>query len=222
MPGPPMRSTRCLWRRLTAWLGFCVALASLLLLPIASAQAQRMRPFLAAPIWVYNDWSAYDELSDEVSLNETLAMRELAEILRLREAGVHFDYYMMDAFWYDAEGGYRTWRRQDWPEGPDRWIAECRAAGIMPGIWLSTNTLTSLKPVPQWRSSLNTGGTGMALYTGGFLDDFMSVLDYWYGRGIRMFKLDFADLSVAAAGDEGRLPAQEIRRRNARALHDAL
>lgn len=217
-----MHSTRCLQRRLTAGLGFCVALASLLLLPIASAQAQRLRPFLSAPIWVYNNWSAYDELSDEVSLNEALAMRELAEILRLRKAGVHFDYYMMDAFWYDPEGGYRTWRRQDWPEGPDRWIAACQAAGIKPGIWLSTNTLTSLKPAPQWRSSLNAGGTGMALYTGGFLDDFMSVLDYWYGRGIRMFKLDFADLSVAAAGDEGRLPAQEIRRRNARALHDAL
>jgi hypothetical protein len=28
-------------------------------------------------------------------------MRELDEILRLREFGVHFDYYMMDAFWYD-------------------------------------------------------------------------------------------------------------------------
>ena len=222
MPRPSTYNAWFRWRRLTAGLAFCVVLASLVLLLIPSAQAQRLRPFLGAPIWVYNDWSAYDELSDEVPLNEALAMRELTEILRLRKAGVHFDYYMMDAFWYDPEGGYRTWRRQDWPEGPDRWIAECRAAGIMPGIWLSTNTLTSLKPVPQWRSSLNTGGTAMALYTGGFLDDFISVLDYWYGRGIRMFKLDFADLSVAAAGDEGRLPPQDIRRRNARALHDAL
>lgn len=222
MPPQPTRSTRFRRRRLTAWPVFYLALASLLLPPIQCAQAQRLRPFLGAPIWVYNDWSAYDELSDEVPLNEALAMRELSEILRLREAGVHFDYYMMDAFWYDPDGGYRTWRRQDWPEGPDRWIAACQAADIKPGIWLSTNTLTSIKAAPQWRSSLNAGGTGMALYTGGFLDDFMSVLDYWYGRGIRMFKLDFADLSVAAAGDEGRLPPQEIRRRNARALHDAL
>ena len=184
--------------------------------------AQHLRSFLSAPIWVYNDWSAYDELSDEVPLNEALAMRELQEILRLRQAGVHFDYYMMDAFWYDPEGAYRTWRRSDWPDGPNRWIAGCQAAGIKPGIWLSTNTLTSLKPAPQWRDSLNAGGTAMALYTGGFLGDFLSVLNFWYERGIRMFKLDFADLSVAAKGDEGRLPPQEIRRRNARALHDAL
>jgi hypothetical protein len=56
-------------------------------------------PLLRDPIWVYNDWSAYDELSDNIPLTEDLAMRELNEILRLRKLGVHFDYYMMDAFW---------------------------------------------------------------------------------------------------------------------------
>src|SRR5215813_2770396 len=204
------------------WIGSCVALVGLLMLPAAAVHAQRLRPFLSAPIWVYNDWSAYDELSDEVPLNEALAMRELDEILRLRKAGVQFDYYMMDAFWYDPDGGYRTWRRQDWPDGPDRWITICQEAGIKPGLWLSTNTLTSLRPAAEWRSSLNAAGTAMALYTGGFLADFLSVLEYWYGRGIRMFKLDFADLSVAASVDKKRLAPQVVRRLNGRALHDAL
>src|SRR5262249_2285514 len=54
-------------------------------------------PFLRDPVWVYNNWSAYDELSDNIPLTEELAMRELNEILRLRKLGVHFDYYMMDA-----------------------------------------------------------------------------------------------------------------------------
>jgi hypothetical protein len=180
------------------------------------------RPLLSAPIWVYNNWSAYDELSDNVLLTEDLAMRELSEIERLRKSGVRFDYYMMDAFWYDPDKGYRVWRAQEWPDGPDRWLAECAAAGIKPGLWFSTNTLTSMNPVPQWRSSLNSSGTAMALYAGGFLADFMDVLDYWYGRGIRMFKLDFADFTAAAKGDENSLPLQEIRLRNARALHEAL
>src|SRR5215472_9328696 len=209
-------------RRSIGSAGLCALLAILLLLPGGSADGQRPHPLLSGPIWVYNDWSAYDELSDEVPLNEALAMRELDEMLRLRKAGVRFDYYMMDAFWYDPDGGYRTWRRSDWPDGPDRWIAACEIAGIKPGIWLSTNTLTSMRPAPEWQSSLNAAGTAMALYSGGFLGDFISVLNYWYGRGIRMFKLDFADLSAAAKGDEGRLPPQEVRRRNARALHDAL
>ncbi|MGH7123406.1 MAG: hypothetical protein ACREFI_03480 [Stellaceae bacterium] len=203
-----------------------VGLALLALVAPASralAQADAgIRRTLSEPIWVYNDWSAYDELSDEVPLNEPLAMRELDEMLRLRKAGVHFDYYMMDAFWYDPEGGYRTWRREDWPDGPDRWIAACEAAGIKPGLWFSSNTLTKISAAPQWLSSLNASGTEMALYTGGFLDDFMSVLEYWYGRGVRMFKLDFADFGAAAKGDEHRLAPQTIRLRNARALHGAL
>src|SRR5882724_2666718 len=68
-------------------------------------------PLLKDPIWVYNDWSAYDELSDNIPLTEELAMRELDEIARLRSFGVHFDYYMMDAFWFAPDGGYRTWRK---------------------------------------------------------------------------------------------------------------
>ncbi len=55
---------------------------------------------LNQPIAVYNNWSAYDELSDNIELTEELAMKQLGEILRLRRAGVRIDYYGMDAFWY--------------------------------------------------------------------------------------------------------------------------
>src|SRR5665213_2015882 len=61
------------------------------------------------PVFIYNNWSAYDELSDNVPQTETLALRELAEILRLKQNGVEIDYYVMDAFWFSKEGGYRTW-----------------------------------------------------------------------------------------------------------------
>ncbi len=201
------------------------AVAALLVLSAPALRAQNAgvdHPLLPAPIWVYNDWSAYDELSDAVPLTEDLAMRELDEIKRLRHAGVHLDYYMMDAFWYDPTGGYRTWRKPEWPNGPDRWIAACRAAGIKPGLWFGTNTLTALDPALSWRGSLTADGRAMALYAGGFLGDFMDMLQSWYDRGVRMFKLDFADFDAAAKGDEGRLAPAEIRQRNARALHDAL
>jgi hypothetical protein len=200
------------------------AAAMLLVASVASLRAEQapIQPLLAAPVWVYNDWSAYDELSDEVPLTEALAMRELGEIERLRRVGVRFDYYVMDAFWYDPTGGYRRWRKPEWPNGPDAWIAACRAAGIKPGLWFSTNTLTQLEPAPAWRNSLTADGHAMALYAGGFLADFMDVLQSWYDRGVRLFKLDFADFDAALKGDEGRLAPGEIRRRNARALHDAL
>ncbi len=73
---------------------------------------------LKEPVFVYNNWSAYDELSDNVAQTETLAMRELQEIIRLKKNGVKIDYYVMDAFWFDIDGGYRTWHKQHWPNGP--------------------------------------------------------------------------------------------------------
>lgn len=63
---------------------------------------------LTKPVFVYNNWSAYDELSDNIPLNETLAMKELDHIARLKKMGVQVDYYLMDAFWFDVNDGYRT------------------------------------------------------------------------------------------------------------------
>src|SRR5262245_66671047 len=103
--------------------GFGVCAPLTFAVPVTSPEVQGtgLRPRLAGPVWVYNNWSAYDELSDAVPLNEPLAMRELAEMLRLRNAGVHFDYYVMDAFCYDPDGGYRFCRREDRRQRPRRW-----------------------------------------------------------------------------------------------------
>src|SRR5271154_5057083 len=98
-----------------------------------------MRPF-----YVYDNWSAYDELSDNIALTEELALRELEEIRRLQSHGVKFDAYLMDAYWYDPAGGYRTWRPDRWPDGPDRWLSGCRDAGLQPGLWFPANTCFEL------------------------------------------------------------------------------
>ena len=179
-------------------------------------------PLLRDPIWVYNDWSAYDELSDRIPLTEALAMKEMKQIVRLRKFGVHFDYYMMDAFWFDPDGEYRTWRKPNWPDGPDRWIAACRENGLKPGLWFGTNSLVKLNAAPAWRDSVNKNGGTMSLYEGGFLPDFMNVLQYWYGRGIRMFEFDFADFSAATPADEKSETPEEIRARNEQAFREAL
>jgi len=198
------------------------AALALVLLPSFPVGAQLAGNRLSQPIWVYNDWSAYDELSDEAPLTEALAMRELQELLRLRRAGVGFDYYVMDAFWYDPDGGYRRWRKESWPDGPDAWLAACRDNGIKPGLWFSTNSLTHMNPAAKWRQSLTADGTAMALYAGGFLGDFIDVLQHWHDRGVRLFKLDFADFDAAAPGDEQVLAPLEIHRRNRNALREAL
>jgi hypothetical protein len=177
---------------------------------------------LPDPVFIYNDWSSYDELSDNIPLTEELAMKELNEMVRLKKSGVRFDYYMMDAFWFDPDGGYRTWRKPNWPDGPDRWIAACQKNGLQPGLWFSTNTLVKINAAPRWKDSLNAKGGSMSFAEGGFLADFMDVLQFWHDRGIRMFKFDFVDFDAATPATEKTLTKEEIRRRNREAFREAL
>jgi hypothetical protein len=61
--------------------------------PAASWSPNKLgAPVLRDPIFVYNNWSSYDELSDSIPLTEELAMKELDEMIRLREFGIRFDY----------------------------------------------------------------------------------------------------------------------------------
>jgi len=182
----------------------------------------RSAPIARDPIFVYNNWSAYDELSDNIPLTEQLAMKELDEILRLRKFGVHFDYYMMDAFWFDPDGGYRTWRKPHWPNGPESWIRKCRENGILPGLWFSTNTLVKINAIPAWQDSLNESKGSMSFAEGGFLPNFMETLQYWYDHGIRMFKFDFVDFGAATPSTAKTKSAAEITAHNVDAFREAL
>jgi hypothetical protein len=198
-----------------------LALFSVIASPLLS-QTEPPPPALQAPISVYNNWSSYDELSDNIPLTESLAMRELDELLRLKKAGVRFDYYMMDAFWFAPDGGYRTWRSANWPNGPDAWIHKCQANGVLPGMWFSTNTLVKIQAAPAWKDSLNKDGGAMSFFEGGFLPDFMNALQYWYDHGIRMFKFDFVDMGAATPASAAKLSKAEIRERNSNAFREAL
>jgi hypothetical protein len=178
--------------------------------------------FVPDPIFVYNNWSAYDELSDNVELTEQLAMRELDEIIRLRRFGVRFDYYMMDAFWFAQDGGYKNWRRASWPNGPDQWLKKCKENDVIPGLWFGTNSLVKIDAAPEWETSLNRQRRAMSFYEGGFLPNFMEVLQFWYEYGIRMFKFDFVDFTAATPEAERTQSAQEIYSRNVNAFRAGL
>jgi hypothetical protein len=218
-----IRNRRQLHRNSIRTLLAGAAVACLLLaFSTSRAQTEPPPPALQAPISVYNNWSSYDELSDSIPLTEKLAMRELDELLRLKRMGVRFDYYMMDAFWFAPDGAYRTWRKPNWPNGPDAWIRKCRENGVLPGLWFSTNTLVKIQAAPAWKDSLNANGGAMSFFEGGFLPDFMNVLQFWYDRDIRMFKFDFVDMTAATPADASTLSKAEIKERNATAFREAL
>jgi hypothetical protein len=186
-------------------------------------------PGFSQPVSIYINWAAYDLLSDAVPLTEELAMTQLDHLLRLRRAGVRFDYYLMDCFWFDPDGGYRTWDKRYWSEqGPQRWIERCQENGVLPGLWVATNSLETpifrhLNPVPAWEDSLDAdGGKCACLFHGGYLADFVAALQSWVDRGIRLFKFDFAELHAAPAQIRRACLPSEIRRRNSEALRAAL
>jgi hypothetical protein len=174
------------------------------------------------PVSIYINWAAYDELSDAVELTEALAMRQLAEMLRLRKTGVRFDCYLMDAFWYDPAGAYRTWRKPHWPQGPDRWLSGCIEHGIKPGMWFAGNTLCKLEAAPEWMDSLDVGRGRMCLFHGGFLPHWMETVRLWYKCGVRVFKLDFFQFDAAPEIVSRKYMPSEIRAMNIAALRHGL
>ncbi len=201
--------------------------------PAPGEPSQLGAPMMRDPVWVYDIWSAYTDgvtVPDDTRLNEELAMKELHELVRLKRLGVHFDYYMMNAFWFAPDGAYREWRKPDWPNGPDRWIAACQENDLKPGLWFATNVLWKMNLAPQWQDSLELKQEhtekfhldSMSLYEGGFLLDFMQTLQYWYERGIRLFEFDMADFDAATPAARKTQSEQEIRQRNQVAFRDAL
>lgn len=174
------------------------------------------------PLSVYVNWGAFDELSDTVEHTETLAMQQFDELLRLRSRGVRFDAYILDAFWYDPDSGYRAWRAPHWPAGPDRFIARCREHDVIPGLWFTTNVFCHFNSIPAWENSVSDDGLALCLFHGGFLDHFMESLQIWYDCGFRMFKIDFARFQAAPAHVRQSLSEEEIRTRNVAAWRAAL
>jgi len=179
---------------------------------------------LTHPISVYINWASYDELSDNVELDEALAMRQLEELLRLRSLGIRFDYYLMDAFWFALDGGYRTWRKPHWPDGPDRWLNRCLETGVKPALWVASNVTVrnKLNCHPNWRDSFDETTNAMCCFYGGFLQHFIETLELWYARGVRMYKFDFANFAAAPPHLRETMLPSEIRAANISAFQGAL
>lgn len=181
-------------------------------------------PTVHRPRYYYNNWSAYDELSDVVELTEELAMAQLDQVQRLRRFGVVIEGYLMDCFWFAPDGGYRTWRKPHWPDGPDRWLDACRGAGLTPGLWLGTNNLVTCKFVdyPAWRDSVDPQSGAACLASGGFLADFIEVMEHWVERGVALFKFDFANFDAATEAMRSSMLPSEIREANVLAFRTAI
>ena len=193
--------------------GWCVLFIALLAAcavaaPGSRAQRKAHASELAAPIEIYTHASLAAHAAAS-PVGEALALRDLDQLVRLTKSGLRVDYDLLDAAAIAPDGFHPTGRTAAWPGGPNAWIAQCRTAGIYPGLRFDS-------------SALRPNGRAPALFEGRFLHDFISALQSWYDLGIRLFAFEGLDLTAATPETAAGLTQDEIVARNTAALRAAL
>ena len=192
--------------------GSCVSFLALLTacaVVTLAARAQRNAPELSASIAVYIDGPDSGALPATSPLSQALALRGINQLARLKESGLRVDYDLLDAYAVAPDGLHPFGRSAAWPDGPDAWIARCRAVGIRPGLRLSNIALR-----PDARAPV--------VFEAQILHVFIPALQSWYDRGIRLFAFQGLDLTAATPETPAGLTQNEIVARNREALRAAL
>jgi hypothetical protein len=69
---------------------------------------------------------------------------------------------------------------------------------------------------------MDVTGSAMCFFEGGFLAQFIDTMQFWYDRGVRLFKFDFANFTIATPQAAKQFTKEEIFRRNCDALRQGL
>jgi hypothetical protein len=164
---------------------------------------------------LYCDWAAHDEMGTLVKpqLTEALTFKLLDALESMKkENGIEFDDYTLDAFWFDPQGGYLTFKQPNWPRGFDPALQRIRKLGMKPGLWfdLGGGTL-DLKHTPNWK-----GPEHPCLSDSEFAHLLGNALDYHLRRhGLTLAEFDFANLQCTETPEA---PPLAVMKRNADAL----
>ncbi|MHB9033783.1 MAG: alpha-amylase family protein [Anaerolineae bacterium] len=172
------------------------------------------------PFSIFCDWAMHDELGDAIELDEPMTLRALDVLERWqREFGLRFDYYLLDAFWFDPAAPYTALKKPHWPAGFEHARHRMLALGMKPGLWYDVNA--SWLNAPEWQGSLSARGRGFSLAEGPYAASleraWRYALETWE---VRLFKLDFANFYIQKAGSE--LTPEENYARSAAVLRDIL
>jgi hypothetical protein len=180
------------------------------------------------PLSIYVTWAAHDQLSDTVKLTEALSLKELDAVLKLKNEGAKMDYYLLDMYWFDKQGGYRYFDKKNWPNGHKAFFDQCKKNNLKLGLWLSPNVLgwsenmRWLDYQNEWSSSIGKEKLWHAMYTGTYFPHFMKTIEYWYGEGVTMFKLDFSAFWAAKEGDDKKYTKDQIIEMNKKVFLDSI
>jgi len=174
-------------------------------------------------ILIYCDWTLHDELADTVKLDETMTQKALDRLeYWQKEYGLKFDYYLIDAFWYDPEGNYQQFKRPHWPNGFISVRKRMDALGMTPGLWFDVNGWSSPR-CKDWKKSLATDGQSYCLFDGPYAKSLEEALINAYNSwGVKLFKLDSANFGAVTPRLVNSLSRDEIYLKNTETLKQIL
>ncbi len=165
---------------------------------------------------IYNDWGAHDELGTLVKpqLTEQLTQELLDQLGSIKSRyGTRFDYYVLDAFWYEPQGGYLAFKKPNWPQGYKPALQRIQTLGMKPGLWLDLGGGTlDLRNTPGWQ-----GPEKPCLSDSKFVRLLESAVEFHAREhSLALLKLDFANMFCRH--DDAETPSLAILEKNADGL----
>ncbi|MFD0713437.1 hypothetical protein [Paenibacillus sp. GCM10027626] len=163
------------------------------------------------PISIYCDWGLHDELSDAIELTEAMTLDMLAHLQWMKEqTGIAFDYYLIDAFWFEPNGGYKSFKRSHWPGGPAKVKAKMEELGIKLGLWFDVNSkFLGMQGMEDAR--IDHTEAALCLGDDGYWELLRDgLLHHIRHHGLKLAKFDFAQFECAQPG-HAHLPGEQSR-----------
>ena len=148
------------------------------------------------PLRVYCDWGLHDDLTpDDPILTAAMTLENIPRVAELNQkSDAGFDYYLMDAFWFERGKPYTRFRSDTFPEGMTAIKDALDKAGLKLGLWFDINGihtgLASLPELAQYNTELGNGALCLAcdevadLICDGMLKQIREL-------DVRLIKLDF-------------------------------
>ncbi len=148
------------------------------------------------PLRIYCDWGLHDDLSDDVILTQEMTLDNIKRLKDLRKrSGVRFDYYLMDAFWFENGKPYIDFKGKTFPDGVQPVLDALKDADMKYGLWFDINCihahLNELGEYKKYDTLLENGSLCFACdKIAKLMTD--AIKYHIVNHGIKMIKLDFA------------------------------
>ena len=143
---------------------------------------------------VYCDWGLHDDMTEgDPILTAEMTLQNIRDIAEFsKKSGVKFDYYLMDAFWFEKGMPYTQFRQDTFPDGYAPIVAALKEADMKYGLWFDINCIHAhLEGMEKYDTMLQNGSLCFAC------DEIAELMYQGIAKqikecGVKMLKLDFA------------------------------